>query len=316
MISIGIIGCGAVVQSFYAATMIGRDDYRVDMVADLDHQQATAAAAIFGARVETAEVIAATADGVIIATPPSAHGALIRECLRGGRTILCEKPFTTTLSDAQALVAEAESSETVLCVGHFRRLYPQVDLARCLSDLGVLGEITAVVASEGGRFTWPSVSDYTTRDHAGGVLWDTGSHTLDMALFACGLDSWREFDIEELVVTRDQPEPSHDLKGTARLVGSRSVDLTLRLSRRGALPNFVKITGTRATLMFVVGMDDRVRLSTTSGSVVLTTDRKYDEALECFDLQLQKVFLGDGFEVFEARRFLTQIELLESFSLA
>jgi predicted dehydrogenase len=316
MTSIGIIGCGAVVQTFYAETIRGHSAYAVDMVADLNRQQAAAAAAVFGARIETAEAIAATADAVIIATPPAAHAALIRQCFRQGRTILCEKPFTTSFTEAQDLVAEARESDTRLCVGHFRRLYPQVELARRLADLGLLGDILTIMASEGGRFTWQAVSDYTTRDHAGGVLWDTGSHTLDMALFACGLDDLDDFTLEDLVVTRDQPEPSHEFTGAARLVGSHSVDLHLRLSRRRALPNFVKITGSQANLSFVVGMDYRVRLSTSSGSVVLTADRTLDQPLECFDLQLQKVFLGDGAEVFEAARFLAQIKILEDFSLA
>ena len=312
--SIGIIGCGAVTQSFYAETMREHDAYEVTMVADLDQDRANTAAGIFGARIETADTIAKTADGIIIATPPSTHAALIRRCAAPGRTIFCEKPFTTSEQTARELVSEA--TDTVLCVGHFRRLYPQVGLARKLVETGLLGEVRAISASEGGRFTWEAQSDYTTRDPAGGVLWDTGSHTLDMALFAAGLDTWDDFEMEDVEVIRDQPEPSHDLSARATLVGTRSVELRLHVSRRRALPNVVRIVGTRASLSMVVGLESRVVLSSDSGSVAVQSTHSYEQPLECFDLQLQEVFARERPGLFAADRFLTQIRILERFSLA
>ena len=98
------------------------------------------------------------------------HADLMRKCLRPGRIVLCEKPFTTSYRDAVDLANEAKSTGALLYVGHFRRNFPQVQLARSLVELGVVGEITDMFVSEGGRFTWKAVSDYTIRDEHGGVL--------------------------------------------------------------------------------------------------------------------------------------------------
>ena len=136
------------------------------------------------------------ANAIVVTTPPHTHADLIRKSLRPGKIVLCEKPFTTSYRDAVDLANEATSTGALLYVGHFRRNFPQVQLARSLVELGVVGEITDMFVSEGGRFTWKAVSDYIIRDEHGGVLWDTGSHALDMALFASCLDGWPDCDVK------------------------------------------------------------------------------------------------------------------------
>src|SRR5688572_19179180 len=45
--------------------------------------------------------------GLIVATPASTHAAIVSAGLARGVPILCEKPLTTDVNDARALVARA-----------------------------------------------------------------------------------------------------------------------------------------------------------------------------------------------------------------
>jgi predicted dehydrogenase len=312
VISVGVIGCGAVVHSMYARTLVGRNEYAVRYVHDSNPAQAASAAALFGAEVVGLDAMLANAEAIIVSTPPSTHAQIIGEVIAPGRTILCEKPYMATRADAARLASSARGAGARLYVGHFRRLFPQLGLARELVGLGAIGDVEEITASEGGRFTWNAVSNYTTRDASGGVLWDTGSHTLDMALFASGLDGMSDLVVRLGDVRRDKPEPSHDFHAMFTLSdGGRTISVRLRLSRKEALPNLVTIRGSRGTIAFITDLDHRVRLTTPSGTAVLSADRSFSDLLECFDLQLRRILLEDGAEMFAAERFIEQIGILE-----
>ena len=311
-LQVGIVGCGAVVETLYAPALAGAE-HAVRWVCDADPARAARAASLLGATPVALEELADRADAVVVATPPSSHEAVVRACLGAGRRVLCEKPFASSTAAARALVESADAAGALLYVGHFRRRYPQVELARRLVGLGLIGEVAALSASEGGRFRWTAVSGYTSTDPSGGVLWDTGSHTLDMALFAAGLDEEEAPEIRDVRVRRDRPEPSHDVAADLTLgLGGREVGLHLHVSRREALPNVVRVTGDAGSVAFPAGLDDRVRLTTERGSDVLTAPRSHAEPLECFALQVCSVLGGDGADTFAARRFIGQTGILEA----
>lgn len=317
MTSIGLIGCGAVVHTMYAKTLVGREAYRVCYVYDTDALQASSAADLFDAEAVSLEDLTDRADAIIISTPPSSHASLVRACLRSGRTILCEKPYMTTYRDAVDICAESRVAGTHVYVGHFRRNFPKLELARELIGLGLIGEVNGFAASEGGRFTWKAVSNYTTRDPSGGVLWDTGSHTLDMALFASGLDRWSEPDVQDIRVDKDKAEPSHDFLADFSLSAEgRTIEGRIHVSRKQALPNMVRIVGSRGQVAFLADMDDRVRVTTPQGSIVLCADQSYLNPLECFDLQLHRILTGSRAEPFAAENFLAQVKLMEALANA
>src|SRR5579863_1205776 len=143
-----------VVHTNYAKTLLGRDAYGVEYVCDTNPEQAESAAALFGAKAVPLDRLVDEADAIIISTPPATHAPLVRASLRSGRTILCEKPYMTTAKDAREVCEAATASGAHVYVGQFRRLFPHVELTRELVALGLIGDVTAFSASEGGRFTW------------------------------------------------------------------------------------------------------------------------------------------------------------------
>jgi predicted dehydrogenase len=63
-------------------------------------------------------------DAVSIVVPTQAHYAVCIEFLRAGVHVLVEKPMTTTLEQADELIALAKDKNLVLAVGHLERFNP------------------------------------------------------------------------------------------------------------------------------------------------------------------------------------------------
>lgn len=57
-------------------------------------------------------------DAVVVATPASTHAAIVKECLEYDKDVLCEKPLTLHLQEAEVLVKLAEKRQRILMVGH------------------------------------------------------------------------------------------------------------------------------------------------------------------------------------------------------
>ncbi len=60
-------------------------------------------------------------DALSIATPTETHHAIAKEALLAGKHLLIEKPITTTLAQADELLALAEKKGVILQVGHIER---------------------------------------------------------------------------------------------------------------------------------------------------------------------------------------------------
>jgi predicted dehydrogenase len=95
-----------------------------------------------------AEADLADADGidfVIIATPNHLHFDVARTFLQRGISVICDKPMTFNLEEAQELVKIVEESAVVFALTHSYTGYPAVRHAQHLVRMGELGEIRKVL---------------------------------------------------------------------------------------------------------------------------------------------------------------------------
>lgn len=311
---IGVVGCGAVAQQTYALTLPRVAGLEVAYVSDLDPDAAEALGKKLGARVASLEELCGDVEAVLVATPPGTHYALVRRCLEAGVSVVCEKPFLGKAAEAEELAGLAEARGVGLRVAHFRRTFPGLRHARELLASGVLGAVRRVDVAEGGRFAWEARSGYVTKDVLGGVMFDTGSHSLDMMLFG---GSW---DLEPLTVDvgwvrRDRPEPSHELEAEFVLhTEGGEIAVHVHLSRYEALANRIRYEATNGVLEMPVGLRDRLRLSGPRGSVVLAVRDVPAALTDCFLSQWERVFGDDPAAVdeFRARRFVGLTAILEA----
>lgn len=130
---------------------------------------------------------------VVITTPPESHYSLVKVALQAGKHVICEKPFTSTLEQAEELVALAEKAKTILTVFHNRRWDGDFMTVKALMEKNVLGRIvnfnSAMDRYKPSRQITGSRAWKEQNPAAGGVLLDLGSHLVDQALSIFGKPS-------------------------------------------------------------------------------------------------------------------------------
>ncbi|HAX91666.1 MAG TPA: gfo/Idh/MocA family oxidoreductase [Rhodospirillaceae bacterium] len=85
-------------------------------------------------------------DALTIAAPPAAHAPLVLAALAKGKHVLTEKPFATSVSDGEAMVAAAQNANKTLCVVHnfqFSRAAKKLQNDLQKNRLGAVKRITA-----------------------------------------------------------------------------------------------------------------------------------------------------------------------------
>ncbi|MFH1022318.1 MAG: Gfo/Idh/MocA family oxidoreductase [Planctomycetota bacterium] len=80
-------------------------------------------------------------EGVVVATPATAHAAVALAALDAGKHVFVEKPMALEVSDAEAMVAKARAKKRILMVGHLLIYHPAVATVKALIDSGEIGEV-------------------------------------------------------------------------------------------------------------------------------------------------------------------------------
>lgn len=83
-------------------------------------------------------------DFVSVATPNHTHFEVARAAVEAGFNVVCDKPMTFDLAQAEALLETVEGSDVVFAVTHNYTGYPLVRQAREMILGGELGEINAI----------------------------------------------------------------------------------------------------------------------------------------------------------------------------
>jgi predicted dehydrogenase len=78
---------------------------------------------------------------VIVNTPNSTHYAYTKQALLAGKNVVCEKPFTVTVAEADELVALAEQKQLKLSVFQNRRYDSDYRTIKEVLDKKLLGNI-------------------------------------------------------------------------------------------------------------------------------------------------------------------------------
>ncbi len=259
--TVDIVGCGTVTRRFHlpALTWLERQGLlRVRYCLDPDLQAAGfVAAQLRGARPfrvsDPSAFDGAGAAIALVATPPEHHTAWTQHYLGAGAGVLVEKPAVVTVEQLSLLELAAREAGRAVLVGHVRRLFPSVEAARTAIAEGRIGSIRRIEAYEGVRWSWTTRSDFPVRSNAGGVLYDLGSHLLDMALYICRLDDLSPGTVSVEVMRLEKwpaQEPSHEVMADLVLrAPSAEVSVVIRLSRREPLANVVRVRGDRGELL-------------------------------------------------------------------
>ena len=116
-------------------------------------------------------------DAVLIASPGAAHQEQVNACLEVGLPVLCEKPLTTDVASAYAIVQqEATLSRPLIQVGFMRRFDPEYVALKGLITSGGLGNPLIVHCAHRN----PAVPDFFDSEF---MMRDSVVHEVDVARF-------------------------------------------------------------------------------------------------------------------------------------
>jgi predicted dehydrogenase len=121
-------------------------------------------------------------DAVIICTAPDSHTDIAIAALRAGKHVLCEKPLSRTLPEAEAMLAAARESNHVLKCGFNHRHHPAVLQAKALAEQGKFGRLLTGRCRYGlcGRPGYEKEWRSDPAKAAGGHLMELGIHGIDL----------------------------------------------------------------------------------------------------------------------------------------
>ncbi len=154
----------------------------------------------YGSFTEMAEMEAAREDRidfVSIVTPNHMHFPVAKAFLEAGFHVICDKPMTNTLADAEALCDLVRRHDRVFALTHNYTGYPMVKQARAMIREGRIGTVRKIVveypqgwlATPLERTGHKQAGWRTDPSRAGaGALGDIGSHAENLARYMTGLE--------------------------------------------------------------------------------------------------------------------------------
>ncbi len=136
-------------------------------------------------------------DFVTVATPNHTHFPIAKAALEGGFNVICDKPMTFDLTQAEQLTEIVTKTGAVFAVSHNYTGYPLVRMARQMILNGELGEIQAVRSCyiQGWLRTRLETSDQKQaawrtdpgKSGAAGCFGDIATHAYNLGRYMTGL---------------------------------------------------------------------------------------------------------------------------------
>lgn len=186
MISVGLVGFGFAGKVFHAPVIRAVDGLRLAAVVQRRGPPDPLYADVEFVR-SVDELLERPIDLVVVATPNTSHHAIAKQALLAGRHVVVDKPFTTTMAEAEDLVETAARRQRLVTVYQDRRYTGDFVTVQKVVAEGALGRVVSY-ESHFDRFR-PDRRPGAWREEAlpgSGVWYDLGPHLFDQALLLFG----------------------------------------------------------------------------------------------------------------------------------
>ncbi len=193
IVRFGVIGVGGMGQA-HCKGLAKVAEARLAAVCDADPATAEQVGQTYGVPHFTtvrALLRARLCDAVLVATPHPLHGPTVRAAFRAGLHVLCEKPLSDRIGEAERMVAEAYTAKRSFGVMFQRRTEPVFVKALELVRTGAIGRVyrTAMVSPEYRTQAYYDSASWraTWRGEGGGVLMNQAPHVMDLFIAIGGM---------------------------------------------------------------------------------------------------------------------------------
>ncbi|WP_226678193.1 Gfo/Idh/MocA family protein [Mesobacillus jeotgali] len=125
-------------------------------------------------------------DAIYVATPHPFHKENVLTCLRAGKAVLCEKPFTMNSGELEEIIDFARDQKLFLMEAMWTRFLPPIIKVKEWIDSGEIGEVLLVKADFGYRAQWDPEWRLLNPVLGGGALLDLGIYPVTFASMIFG----------------------------------------------------------------------------------------------------------------------------------
>ncbi len=211
------------------------EEFQVTALADLESDTARKLAQTYGIPVVVGDhrELTGYVDAAIIALPHHFHLPVALDLMEAGIHVLVEKPMAMTCVECDQMLAASRKAGVRLAVGHMRRYFDSYRLLKQLLDLQAFGKVLSFEAEEAVLFERFKASAFTVKPPAGGVLFDTGPHIIDLLLWLLGdfasVNYWDDARGGVEANSRLEIEVKTGVHGTVELSRTRELQNVLRI---------------------------------------------------------------------------------------
>jgi predicted dehydrogenase len=189
---VGLVSFAHVHSPAYAGVL--RDLAAADFVGitDEDAGRGAEAAEQFGVRFfDSAASLFEEVEALVVCSENKNHARDVIPALQSGVHVLCEKPISTTVEDARAMIQASENSGSQLRTAFPVRYLPSIERARELVREGALGRVLALNGTNhgqipGGWFLDPELA-------GGGAVMDHTVHLADVLRWMLDVEAKRVY---------------------------------------------------------------------------------------------------------------------------
>ncbi len=243
----GLVGAGGIAQAYAQAFAVSNT---AELVAVADVRPEAAKAMAEGARCQHFDSFQAMADGVeldavVVCTPPSTHPEICVYFVERQINVLCEKPFSVSVSSARKMHEAAQQAGVILTMASKFRYAEDVVKAKSIVTSGILGDIVLFENAFTSRVDMSSRWNANPAVSGGGVLIDNGTHSVDIMRYFFG-------PVAEVQVVEGKRIQGLSVEDTVRIFAKSALgvvgNIDLSWSINKELDYYLRIYGSNGTI--------------------------------------------------------------------
>jgi predicted dehydrogenase len=263
---LALVGCGAVSEWQHLPAILQTEGVLLSALVDTERARLKQLAAnCRNLEVVTSDYrqVAGKVQLAVVALPHSLHCQVACDLLHMGINVLVEKPMAINTEECDRMIRAAIDSRTVLAVGHLRRFFPSAIAVKSFIESGILGRIQSFDYQEGAPYDWPAASPsfFDRKLAGGGVLLDTGPHSLDLIKWWFGSPTEVEY--------YDDNMGGVEAECFLKLALPSGIFGSITLSRMRFLRNTIQIKGELATLEMGLSPTSQVKLYSSTDKILI-----------------------------------------------
>jgi len=252
-VSIGIIGAGEITRKLHLPVLLSMPEVQVAWLWDRRDSQAEMVGRAHGLKWLAPAISPSIpeCDVALLAIPIEARAQYLDVFAQRQTAVLCEKPFAASRNQHQQLIDAFPGHR--LAAGYQRRFHQSTALLCRILREGWFGPLQRIRLAEGDRSRGSGVDHSFLDDGQGGatrgVLWDLGTHGIDLILYITSATGFRviasDVVLDGKIDRRVQARAS--LQGVES-AGPNGVDLDFCVSWLDRQSNIIELHFERATV--------------------------------------------------------------------